>query len=368
MSIENNQINLEKDLIKYFEDNILDSIVTIKKRVDKDGNTIIFPSVELTEILKLNLTESQNNKIFNYLTENGITINDKDDQIDKNIENYNYFSTYKQMILPKKLTKEESIQKFVLLKQTNDPVIREQLILNFLDIVPKIAEKYSKEFKIDQYELESYGYEAIIIAVDKFDYTRGTDFIAYANKSVVRKIMSSIPEMDNLKKIVFELYNKMQHNKDRESIILEITTYLTQTGLFKSKNIKENITKTEILLSSSLEELIENNEDIISNKKYTEEIDNIALKTTLEELIKNLKPREQIIITKKYGLLNQQETTSKEIGEQLNISEQRTKQIEAKALVKLKYPSNEKKIASSLEPEISGTDALEEYHTTYKKR
>ena len=69
MNAENKKINTEKDIIKYFEKNILDNILMIKKRTDeKTGNVVIYPSVEITEILKMNLSDEQNNRILNYLT------------------------------------------------------------------------------------------------------------------------------------------------------------------------------------------------------------------------------------------------------------------------------------------------------------
>ena len=62
MNGENKKINTEKDIIKYFEKNILDNILMIKKRTDeKTGNVVIYPSVEITEILKMNLSDEQNN-------------------------------------------------------------------------------------------------------------------------------------------------------------------------------------------------------------------------------------------------------------------------------------------------------------------
>ena len=61
MNAENKKINTEKDIIKYFEKNILDNILMIKKRTDeKTGNVVIYPSVEITEILKMNLSEKFN--------------------------------------------------------------------------------------------------------------------------------------------------------------------------------------------------------------------------------------------------------------------------------------------------------------------
>ena len=69
MNAENKKINTEKDIIKYFEKNILDNILMIKKRTDeKTGNVVIYPCIEITEILKMNLSDEQNNRILNYLT------------------------------------------------------------------------------------------------------------------------------------------------------------------------------------------------------------------------------------------------------------------------------------------------------------
>lgn len=377
MNAENKKINTEKDIIKYFEKNILDNILMIKKRTDeKTGNVVIYPCIEITEILKMNLSEEQNNRILNYLTENGITISDQHNQMDKNIENYNYVCAFKQKVLPKQLTQKEITEKFALLKMTNDPIIREQLILNGLHRVPFVAQKFAKEYGLNQYEVESYGYEGIIKAVDKFDYTKGTDFFSYANKCIIREIIRGIPELEYLQNITFEMYNAIK-NQEKElnleqdkskSMAEKITDYLIQSGHLSQKSKKKYLTKIELLLTTSLEELSENQEEIISNKNEINDIEKLQLKKALKDLIKQLPQKEQIVITEKYGLNDGIEKSYKEIEEILNLSEQRIKQLEAKALVKLRYKSKDEKIKSSIELENYGEDTLEEYHNTYKRR
>lgn len=375
MDDKNKQI--KKDLLKYFEENILDNIVMIKKRKDEEtGNVVIYPSVEITEILKMNLSEQQNNRILNYLTENGITIEDEYNQMDKNIENYNYLCTFKQKILPKQLTQKEITEKFALLKMTNDPIIREQLILNGLHRVPFVAQKFAKEYDLNQYEVESYGYEGVIKAVDKFDYTKGTNFFAYANKCIIREIIRGIPELEYLQNTTFEIYDAIKNQEkelnleqdESKSMAEKITDYLIQSGYLSQKSKEKYLTKIELLLTTSLEEITENQEEIISNKNEINNIEKSQLKTILKDLIKQLPPKEQIVITEKYGLNDGIEKSYKEIEEILNLSEQRIKQLELKAIVKLRQKSKNEKIMSSIELETDGEDTLEEYHVTYKKR
>lgn len=141
-----------------------------------------------------------------------------------------------------------------------------------------------------------------------------------------------------------------------------------QSGHISLKNRKKYLIKIELLLKTSLKELSENQEEIISNKNEINDIEKLQLKKALKDLIKQLPQKEQIVITEKYGLNDGIEKSYKEIEEILNLSEQRIKQLEAKALVKLRYKSKDEKIKSSIELENYEEDTLEEYHNTYKKR
>ncbi len=152
----------------------------------------IVPTVNIDFIIKLKRSEEDNRKIMNYLNERGIVVYGYSEDIDSELENAYHFTSYQKAILPKPFTPEEMMDQFKIYAVTKDPVIREQLIIQNLNQVPYIAWKYARKYHFSFEQLESFGYEGLIMAVDRFDVTKGFQFATYAQEIITGYIKNGL--------------------------------------------------------------------------------------------------------------------------------------------------------------------------------
>lgn len=167
---------------------IPNSIVIMKNK--RTGQ--ILPTIDIDFIIKLKRKEEDNRKIMDYLNERGIVVYGYSADIDSELENYNHFTAYQKAILPKPFTQDEMMNQFKIYAVTKDPVIREQLIIQNLNQVPYIAWKYARKYNFSFEQLESFGYEGLITAVDKFDVTKGFQFSTYAQEIITGYIKNGL--------------------------------------------------------------------------------------------------------------------------------------------------------------------------------
>ena len=168
-------------------------------RADKDLKyRELCPTIQLSKIENLNLSEKEIEYVFSYLKQRGIIVRGKKSTFDQDFENYDYYSTYRSQILPKPLEKDELQAKFVLYKKTKDPILKEQLILSNLRLVPYVAWKYSIMYNIPVEEIESYGYEGLIESIDKYNPELGFSFSTYAIENIKGVIKTGIYSIRNI--------------------------------------------------------------------------------------------------------------------------------------------------------------------------
>jgi RNA polymerase primary sigma factor len=225
---------------------------------------------------------------------------------------------------------------------------RDRLINANLRFVISVSKQYQNQ-GLSLADIINEGNLGLIKAAQRFDETRGFKFISYAvwwirqsimqalaeNTRIVRLPLNRISHINKIKKILFELEQKYE----REPTILEIThaIELTPTDVTAAiKNAGRYISLDAPLIQGEEENMYDVllNEDASSPDK---ELLTDSLKKEIERALIKLTPREADIVRLFFGVNGKHEHTLTEIGEEFNLTNERVRQIKAKAILKLKY-------------------------------
>ena len=362
-------------LDEFLDHTFIPDHVTLKKKVGSHDDKL-YPFIKLSSIVKLRLSELENKHILEYLQANGITVRGKDSSIDGEFENYDYYQTYKKSILPKAILGKEQEELFKLFKLTKDPVIREQLIIGNMRLAAYVAYKMNASFGFDINELQSYAYEGLIEAIDKFNPNREYKFSTYAYTYIRGYILNGIAELEGMNK---KYWTKGFLSAKRE---VEETTGLSLANNSKLAEDIINImlsngtiTKVAakdfyklILIVYCKETLEENEEQLIYENSMPETIViNRELKERIEEALDTLTPREKIILELRFGLNGDEPKTLEEVAKEFNVRGERIRQIEVKALRKMRHPKRSREIRqyTDLYPDYTYSPKNNEPQKTY---
>ncbi len=250
------------------------------------------------------------------------------------------------------LSREEEEELLKKVKERDKEAL-DKLIVSNLRFVVSIASQYT-EYGVPLADLIAAGNVGLVEAAKKFDPSKGNKFITYAVWWIRQAITDIIwHETDIIKKPnrmhvysgrVNKAYLHLKETLDREPTIDEVASYLEEQGLKVDRSIIENtLLHKKIFLS--LDTPIQSDDDDLTlestlSNYNTEDVErNIVeedLKRIINELLETLPPRERTVIIHRYGLNGEEPKTLEEIGKMLNISRERVRQIEIKALKRIR--------------------------------
>jgi RNA polymerase primary sigma factor len=319
---------------------------------------------------RLQLTADEMDEVYQYLAKKGIKvinveeqakINDQmiqkimnEDNIDDSVKMYlkdigrvPLLSSQDELALAERMSK-------------GDEEAKKQLINANLRLVVSIAKRYVGR-GMQFLDLIQEGNLGLMKAVEKFDYTKGFKFSTYATWWIRQAITRSLADQARTIRIpvhMVETINKL--TKVSRMLLQKYGRDPTQSEIAQAMGIPESkvveiqkIAHDPVSLETPIGEEDDSHlGDFIEDKSTASQIEVAEMKERkelIDEILRGLAPREQAVLVLRYGLRDNRPRTLEEVGKEFNVTRERIRQIEAKALRKLRHPNKIKKFQDFLD-------------------
>lgn len=340
----------KKDYLTYGEINAaFDGIEVTPEEMEKLYDTLEQEKIEVIEDMDKELEDIEVSKeeLEDLSVPEGINIDDHVKMYLKEIGKVDLLSADEETELAMRMSQ-------------GDEEAKKKLAEANLRLVVSIAKRYVGRGMMFL-DLIQEGNLGLIRAVDKFDYTKGYKFSTYATWWIRQAITRAIADQARTIRIpvhMVETINKLV--RVSRQLVQELAREPTPEELAKGLNMSVEKVREISKISQepvSLETPIGEEEDshlgdFIPDDDApapSEAASYVLLKEQLVDVLKTLTPREAKVLKLRFGLIDGRQRTLEEVGKEFNVTRERIRQIEAKALRKLRHPSRSKKLKDFLD-------------------
>ena len=315
----------------------------------------------------LNIKETE--EVYKYFEELGVEVNKEEEEEDLDIdpiilldgiETDDPVRMYLKEIGTVPLLTPEEEQRLAMAKADGDEEAKNKLIESNLRLVVNIAKKYTNR-GLSFLDLIQEGNLGLMKGVEKFDYERGFKLSTYATwwirQSVTRALADQartirvpvhmVETINRMTKIQRNLTLKLGYEPSAREVAEEMG--ISESKVLEIMQISKEPTSLEAPKGEDGEGVVADTVKDEISLSPEQSVENIMLKEQIEILLQDLKERERQVIILRFGLEDGRPRTLEEVGQVFNVTRERIRQIEAKALRKLRNPAHSKYLRGFLE-------------------